>query len=186
MSAGDQAALGAVRAQLGPMRETVRGRRMLRERIWLAIATFLAVVATLVLLVVAALRADGALAITGVVVGLVSVPLFVYVFLLAVGALRTTLTVHDEGLAAPQTWGARLSILWRDVQSVEPARAVHGSHRFALHLHSGEVVLIDRLNLLLPSGTAEELLEHPDVTAVLDHYARWCQRHGLHSRNSGA
>lgn len=167
------------------MRETVRGRRMLRERIWLAIATFLALVAALVLLVVAALRAEGALAITGVVVGLVCVPLFAYVGLLAVGALRTTLTLHDEGLSARQTWGARISILWGDVRSVEPARAAHGSYRFALHLRSGEIVLIDRLNLLLPGGTAEELVQHPDVVVVMDHYARWCQRHGLRPRLAG-
>ncbi|MGP9681968.1 hypothetical protein [Brachybacterium sp. AOP3-A1-3] len=160
------------------MRETVRGRKMLRERISLAVLTLMALGAALALLVVAAIRSDAALAITGVVIGVVSVPLFAYVGLLAVGALRTTCTVHDEGVSMRQTWGARKSILWRDVHAVEPARAAHGSYRVAVHLRDGEVVLPDRLNLLLPGGTAEELAQHPDVQTVVEHYARWCERHG--------
>ena len=103
MSTGGQASLGAERVQLSPMRDTVRGRRMLRERISLAVLTFLALGAALVLLIVAAVRADGALAIVGIVVGVVAVPLFAYVALLAVGALRTTFTLHDEGVSMRQT-----------------------------------------------------------------------------------
>lgn len=182
MRMGGQASLGAERVELRPMRETVRGRKLLRERISLAVLTFLALGGALVLLVVAALRADGALAIVGIVVGAVAVALFAYVALLAVGALRTTFTVYDEGLSMRQTWGARPVIPWRDVHAVEPARAVHGSYRVAVHLHSGEIVLPDRLNLLLPSGSADELAQHPDVQTVMEHYARWCELHGVPPR----
>lgn len=182
MSTGGQASLGAERVQLSPMRDTVRGRRMLRERISLAVLTFLALGAALVLLIVAAVRADGALAIVGIVVGVVAVPLFAYVALLAVGALRTTFTLHDEGVSMRQTWGARPAILWRDVHAVEPARAAYGSYRVAVHLRGGEIVLPDRLNLLLPSGSADELAQHPDVQTVMEHYGRWCELHGVPPR----
>ncbi|MGO2360688.1 MAG: hypothetical protein ACTH6N_06105 [Brachybacterium tyrofermentans] len=182
MNPGGRDSLGTARTELRPMRETVRGRKMLWERISLAILTLLALGAALVLIVVGALRADGALAITGVVVGVVCVPMFAYVALLAVGALRTTVTVHDEGLSLRQTWGARPVVLWRDVRAVEPARAAHGSCRVAVHQRSGEIVMPDRLNLLLPGGTADELAQHPDVQTVVEHYVRWCELHGVPPR----
>lgn len=116
-----------------------------------------------------------------VVVGALLIPAPVMLFLAAVivGNLCLSLAVHEKALVARQSSGRRRVVRWADISYVTAPSAGAMFPTFTIRLHSGQRLRIERLALRPRRGPDGGSSPHPDVAAVISHYASWCHRLGL-------
>jgi hypothetical protein len=119
------------------------------------------------------------------VLGVVGIALFVagagiliFAIAMALQVNGTTAQIHANGLVLGQSWFRKAQVPWAEVVRIDPPTVASTWIRFDLVLRSGQRVCADRLRLKPVGSTAGQVVNHPDVQAVLNHYAAWQQAHG--------
>ena len=171
--------LGPVVQQLGSMRQTDRGRTT--AAVSIAVGTGALLITALGLFAAAAgltlyfLIPLGVLGVATVIAGAGLVIFSIAMFMQVTG---TTAQIHANGLALGQSWFRRAQVPWAEVVRIDPPTVASTWTRFDLVLRSGQRICADRLRLKPVGSTAGQVVNHPDVQAVLDHYTAWQQAHG--------
>ena len=169
--------LGPVVQQLGSMRQTDPGRTTVAVSIAVGtgalLVTALGLFATATGLTFYFLISLGVLGIVVAGAGLVifSIAMFMQV-------TGTTAQIHANGLALGQSWFRKAQVPWAEVVRIDPPTVASTPVRFDLVLRSGQRICADRLRLKPVGSTAGQVVNHPDVQAVLNHYAAWQHAHG--------
>ncbi|MGA4670186.1 hypothetical protein ACPCG0_10405 [Propionibacteriaceae bacterium Y1923] len=170
--------LGPARVDLGPYSATSRGRTIL-AMMWICAGLSVVLIGFslyLVWLTWQIGRHGSVLAATGLVL-----VLSIFVLVLSVVGARqmggATLALHDHGLSLRQAWFVNRQIPWSSITHlVPPGMGWTSRNRFEIVQADGRRTAVTRL--ALPSERAPDgtVVHHPDVQAVLDHYAQWQHR----------
>jgi hypothetical protein len=171
--------LGPVVLNLGSMRQTSIGRWTIGVSIALGVVA-LAITSLAVFAMVAGFTFAYLilLGIVGLLVVVAGAAIVVFSIVMIMQVTGTTAWIHADGLQLGQSWFRRRQILWSNVVRIEPPTANSTWIRCDLVLRSGERNCADRLRLKPVVGATGHYVNHPDVQAVLDHFAGWQQSHG--------
>ena len=171
--------LGPVVQQLGSMRQTDPGRTTVAVSIAVGtgalLVTALGLFATATGLTFYFLISLGVLGIGIVVAGAGLVIFSIAMFMQVTG---TTAQIHANGLALGQSWFRKAQVPSAEVVRIDPPSVASTSVRFDLVLRSSQRICAHRLRLKPDGSTAGQVVNHPDVQAVVKHYAAWRQAHG--------
>lgn len=171
--------LGPVVQQLGSMRQTDRGRTTVAVSIAVgtgaALVTTLGLFATVTGLTFYFLIPLGVLGIALFVAG---AGILIFAIAMAPQVNGTTAQIHANGLVQGQSWFRKAEVPSAEVVRIDPPSVASTSVRFDLVLRSSQRICADRLRLKPDGSTAGQVVNHPDVQAVVKHYAAWRQAHG--------
>lgn len=174
--------LGRELTRLGELRETTPGRALGRLFMALVALLVLTIGAAAVLLILGLVLPDLALAITGLVVGLVGLAVFGPTAVVAYGTLRSWLVIFENGIVAHQSFRGPRVIPWSQVAGLLPPNSTGNYSVFYARLITGKLVGVARLKLPPQKDQHGAWGPHPDTALVLEHYAAWCRQHGRPAR----
>jgi hypothetical protein len=92
---------------------------------------------------------------------------------------RLAVAIHDGGLRIDHVWFRRSQIAWSQVAAVAPPEPGESTPRCWLLLHDGRRILVERLSLPSLRNHVGNVVPHPDVRMVIDHFLAWQRAHGV-------
>lgn len=88
-----------------------------------------------------------------------------------------TLTIHEGGLVIGRSWFRRMQIAWPHVGGIAPPEPGAVKDESWLLLRDGRRILIERLSLPSIRDHTGQVVPHPDVQVVIDHFLAWKRAH---------
>ena len=100
-------------------------------------------------------------------------------FLILSFMLTMTVKIHDGGVVVVRRWFRPLHVSWSEVAAIAPPEPGDSSHACRLLLRSGRKEIIERLSLPSIRDHTGQIIPHPDVRLVIDHFLAWQQANGV-------
>lgn len=88
-----------------------------------------------------------------------------------------TVRLHEGGLVIGRSWFRRLQVAWHHVAGISPPEPGAARNEAWLLLRDGRRILIERLSLPSLRDHTGQVIPHPDVQSVIDHYLAWKRSH---------
>lgn len=101
--------------------------------------------------------------------------LVVFIVLNYLQIRRLAVRIHDNGLSIDRQWFRIAELPWSDILDMTLPELGGKASPFRIRLRTGQVLRVHRLRLT-PVVVHGQVVPHPDVRAVLDHYTAWRQR----------
>lgn len=101
--------------------------------------------------------------------------LAVFILLNYLQIRRLTVRIHDNGLSIDRQWFRVAEFPWSDILDMTIPELDGNASTFRIRLRTGEDLRVHRLRLT-PVVVHGQVVPHPDVRVVLDHYTAWQQR----------
>ena len=100
-------------------------------------------------------------------------------FLLLSFMLTMKVTIHDNGLVIVRRWFRPLQVSWSEVSGFAVPEPGGSSNACSLLLRNGRKQIIERLSLPSTRDHTGQIIPHPDVRIVIDHFLGWQRANGV-------
>lgn len=98
---------------------------------------------------------------------------------------KLSVTIHDNGLSITQSWFKKKAVSWSAITGMQPPTGAGIFHAFRILSPGRNRMIVNRLCIKPSRGPHGEVVQHPDVQIVLDHYENWRQQYRGHLDHQG-